>query len=94
MVFFLMEMRFRTPSCIQNEGPSVHFDASQFDGDDLSGVLLTHPYVMTDDYVEDFSVRFVDYSRGIRRDNSSNSSGAGRQHLEGIAVQRVHQPGQ
>jgi hypothetical protein len=31
---------------IQNEGPSVHFDASQFDGDDLLGVLLTHPYVM------------------------------------------------
>ncbi|KAL3578887.1 hypothetical protein D5086_020391 [Populus alba] len=31
---------------IQNEGPSVHFDASRFDGDDLLGVLLTHPYVM------------------------------------------------
>ncbi|KAL9352015.1 hypothetical protein Peur_054695 [Populus x canadensis] len=30
--------------CRWNEGPSVHFDASQFDGDDLSGVLLTHPY--------------------------------------------------
>ncbi|KAJ6901106.1 hypothetical protein NC652_027027 [Populus alba x Populus x berolinensis] len=65
-------MRFRT-TFIQNEGPSVHFDASRFDGDDLLGVSAYSS--LRDDYVEDFSVRFVDYSRW---DNSSYSSGAGR----------------
>lgn len=53
---------------IQNEGPSVHFDVPQFNGDDFLGVNVSCVYSsLRDDFVENCSVKFVNYSKGFRR---------------------------
>jgi hypothetical protein len=53
---------------IQNEVPSVHFDVPQFNGDDFLGVNVSCVYSsLRDDFVENCSVKFVNYSKGFRR---------------------------